>query len=40
MKRFVWRVLPASLLVAFAANAQESSPAKVAAAEKEGKVVW
>jgi iron(III) transport system substrate-binding protein len=40
MKRFVWRVLPASLLVAFAANAQESSPAMVAAAEKEGKVVW
>jgi len=40
MKRVLWRVLPASLLAAFAAHAQETTPAMVAAAEKEGKVVW
>jgi len=40
MKRVAWRVLPALLGAAFAAHAQESTPAMVAAAEKEGKVVW
>jgi iron(III) transport system substrate-binding protein len=40
MNRFIWRVLPASLLVAFTVHAQETTPQMVTAAEKEGKVVW
>jgi len=40
MNRVIWRLLPASLLAALAVQAQETTPAMVAAAEKEGKVVW
>ena len=40
MKRVLWRLLPVALSAAFAAHAQETTPAVVAAAEKEGKVVW
>ena len=42
MKRVIVGVLPAALTGVFAAAAwaQETTPAMVAAAEKEGKVVW